>query len=90
MFVVLGASILSWAALYTALVGEMVPPEQAGTALGASGTISSVAPMALPPLFGLLLDRTDSYSLMWGVAAVMAFTSTITLVALARRASPGS
>ena len=84
--VLLGASILSWAALYTALVGEMVDPSQSGTALGASGTISSVAPMALPPLFGLLLDRTDSYTLMWGVAAAMAFISTMIMVVLARRA----
>ena len=83
--VLLGASTFSWAGLWTNLVGEMVSPEQSGTALGASGTVTSLVPLAFPPLFGLCVDWTDSYQLAWAIAAAIAFTSTAALVALAPR-----
>lgn len=83
--VLLGASTFSWAGLYTNLVGEMVSREKVGTALGASGTVTAVIATVIPPLFGLFVDWTDSYQLMWALAAATAFTSTAALVILVPR-----
>jgi ACS family hexuronate transporter-like MFS transporter len=82
IIVLLGASTLSWAGLYTNLVGEMVSPEKFGTALGTSGTVTTVIALIMPPTFGLFVDWTDFYQLAWGLVAAIAFIGTLALLVL--------
>ncbi|HSR22579.1 MAG TPA: MFS transporter [Candidatus Eisenbacteria bacterium] len=61
----LGLSCMGWNALYITLSAEVVPVEQAATAVGAGTTITFVGMFAVPPVFGLIADHTGSYALSW-------------------------
>ena len=69
-----GAVCMGFSGLYTVLMAELAGPALTGTALGLGGMIGLLGSFAVPPLFGLVVDRTSSYDTGWlmmvGVAAV--------------------
>ena len=77
--VFLGVTVLSWGGMFTVAVVEMVGSANAGVTLGAMQTLMRILGIPMPALFGLLVDRTDSYSVAWGVTAAMAFGVTLVL-----------
>ncbi|PZC49046.1 MAG: Sugar phosphate permease [Chloroflexi bacterium] len=80
----LGGTVLSWQGIYPALIMEVAGPDQSATMLGASNTFTRVFIIISPPLFGLVVDATDSYRLAWSIAAVIAAVTTLGLLALGR------
>lgn len=80
----LGATVISWHGVLTVFVGEVVGVRQSGTAIGAVNTVMRVAMMAVPPLFGLLVDMSGSYPVGWMVAATLAFAATAALILLGK------
>mgnify|MGYP001601254195 CR=1 FL=1 len=80
LVVVLGATVLSWPGLFAVLVGELAGTERAGVAMGAVNTVQRVSIIVMPPLFGLLVDITDSYALAWRTAAGVTLVATVALL----------
>jgi len=79
LVVVLGLT-MGWPGVFTTLAGELAGTAQIGTALGAVTTVMLVSVITIPPLFGLLVDVSGSYSLAWGAAAALALVSTVALM----------
>jgi len=79
----LGLSCMGWNALYITLTAEVVPVQQAATAVGAGTTITFVGMFAVPPVFGLIADHTGSYA--WSWTALACWAAAGTLIALAIR-----
>ncbi len=77
-----GASALAWAGLYDALIVELVGPGLTGTSIGFAGIVSRAAGV-VPPLFGLVVDKTGSYDIGWWMLAGFASLSAL-LIAFVR------
>jgi sugar phosphate permease len=80
----LGATVLSWQGIYPALIMEVAGPNEGATMLGASNTFTRFFIIISPPLFGLVVDATDSYKLAWSIAGVIAAVTTLGLLVLGR------
>lgn len=83
LVLVLGATAMSWHGVFHVVVGETAKEGQQGMALGAASTISRIGAVFGPPLFGLLVDTTGSYSVGWITVAGMALFSSLALVIFA-------
>ena len=77
--VVLGASMFSWQGVFTVLVGELAGHSQSGSIYGLVGTVVRLSQIAVPPLFGLLVDVSQSYALAWSLVAVMPLVANLVL-----------
>lgn len=62
---VFGFAVSGFNGIWMNLASELVPPEQAGISSGLSITIGSIGVMVAPPMFGLMVDITGSYSWGW-------------------------
>lgn len=75
----LGLSAMGWNALYITLSAELGPATRAASVVGLGTTLTFTGMFAVTPLFGLVADRTGSYTLSWiclaALAAVGVFTS---------------
>ena len=86
----LGVSCMGWNALYITLSAEVVPVQQAATAVGAGTTITFIGMFAVPPVFGLLADHTGSYALSWlALAGWAALGLLVSLTVRDRRTGAG-
>ena len=66
-----GVGTLGWVGLYLVVSAELGGREQAGLLTGvAMGVIFTGIPLGAP-LFGLILEGTDSYAAAWGVFAAL-------------------
>lgn len=75
---VAGAGAFGWVGLYFALVAEIGGARYAGLLTGVAVTFSWSGVLVGPPLFGLAVDATGSYTLPWLLLATLSV-----LVALA-------
>lgn len=82
--IILGATALSWHGVYTTLIVEIAGASRSGMAVGAVNTVMRIIAVIVPPIFGLLVDLSDSYQTAWGAAAALAFAATATLALLSR------
>ena len=71
MFAV-GITAFGLTGLYALLITELAGPGLTGMAFGFSMMIMQVGSFGIPPLFGLIVDRTDSYSMGWWMMAGVA------------------
>ena len=85
--IALGATAMGWISLFTVVVAEVAGAERSGTALGTVNTVLRIGMVSSPPLFGLLVDISGSYTVAWGGAAGVAFISTAMLPIFARKRS---
>lgn len=83
----LGLSCMGWNALYITLTAEVVPVQNAATAVGAGTTITFTGMFAVPPIFGLIADHSGSY--VWSWVALSGWALTGAVVALAIRDRSG-
>lgn len=81
-----GVCMVGYQGVYYTYVGELVRPELAGVAIGFSLSITAVAVLVGPPLFGWVVDRTGSYPLAW---ALLAGTLATGVLLLSRVDEPG-
>jgi MFS family permease len=77
--VVLGVAAFGWVGLYFALVAEIGGTRSAGLLTGLAVIFSWGGILVGPPLFGVLLDVTDSYRLAWLALAATALVVAATL-----------
>lgn len=65
----LGLTVMGWNGLYLARVSEVVATGMAGIAVGFSNTGAFLGTVIIPPIFGFILDYTDSYRVGWIILA---------------------
>ncbi|MFH1169847.1 MAG: MFS transporter [Chloroflexota bacterium] len=82
--VLIGVSTMASPGVLTTLLGEQADTGQVGTTIGVFGTVLHIFQMSLPPLFGYLVDVSDSYSLAWRVVSLVALACTMLLLAFGR------
>ncbi len=71
----MGVSVLGRHGVLITFVAELAGKELAGTAMGVSITITYIGIIVGPPVFGHIVDKTQSYVLAWlvfGCASVLA------------------
>ena len=78
---VLGFCAIGWNTVYVTVAAESVGPSNVGRATGAALFFSYAGALVVPPLLGVLVDGTDSWSVAWLVAAA---TAGVGLVAATR------
>lgn len=81
----LGLSCMGWNALYITLSAEVVPIQNAATAVGVGSTITFTGMFAVPPLFGLIADHTGSYAWSWVTLAGFVLVGALLGVAIRDR-----
>ncbi|MGE0820776.1 MAG: MFS transporter [Candidatus Binatia bacterium] len=71
--VVLGYAFntIGWHGSWIAMLAETAGPDKQGRTLGMAMTLMYPGIIALPPLFGLLVDYTHSWRLAWSAAAAI-------------------
>jgi MFS transporter, ACS family, hexuronate transporter len=80
---VAGAGAFGWVGLYFALVAEIGGPRYAGLLTGAATACSWSGTLIGPPLFGVVLEITGSYTLPWLILTVIVSVVVVTLPRLA-------
>jgi ACS family hexuronate transporter-like MFS transporter len=60
-----GISGIGWNAIFLTIVGEAVDGESIGLATGVSYFFGFLGSVVAPPLFGLMVDRTETYGCAW-------------------------
>jgi len=60
-----GATALGWQGLHFSLLTELSPPGWEGRVVGFGLVFTSIGIASAPPLFGLLVDLSNSYALGW-------------------------
>ena len=78
----LGLSCMGWNALYITLTAEVVPVQNAATAVGASTTVTFTGMLSVPPVFGLIADHTGSYAWSWLTLAAWAVVGLLVSLAI--------
>jgi nitrate/nitrite transporter NarK len=74
-----GVGAFGWVGLYFALVAEIGGARHAGLLTGLAVAFSWSGVLVGPPLFGLMVEATGSYTLPWLVLAVIAVAVAVTL-----------
>jgi ACS family hexuronate transporter-like MFS transporter len=67
-----GISGLGWNAVYLTIVGEAVNKESTGLATGICFVFGFLGSLTGPPIFGLLVDQTETYGHAWLFLALCA------------------
>jgi ACS family hexuronate transporter-like MFS transporter len=77
IFATFGFSALGWGGLNFLLVAEFTGSEYAGIAVGYTNMIGLLGNIFGPPIFGLIIDATGSYSWGWWFLTASALTSIV-------------
>jgi MFS transporter, ACS family, hexuronate transporter len=77
LFALFGFSALGWGGLNFVLVSEFAGRENAGLAVGYSNMIGLIGNIIGPPIFGLIIDATGSYSWGWWFLTTSALASVV-------------
>jgi MFS transporter, ACS family, hexuronate transporter len=81
--VFLGITVMGWFGIWLALVGELSRGKSTGLGLGLSLFFANLGLLFGPPLFGILADMTDSFTLAWlFLAFCMGFAGALMLAAM--------
>lgn len=83
--ILLGVSAFSWTGILGTLVIELAGQSSAATAVAWVHVLGGAGSLLGPPLFGLIVDQTGSYSLAWLFAAAVV---TLGLIATFRVREP--
>ena len=84
--ILIGISTISFHGVFTTLIGELADSGQVGTTVGLVSMVMRASMIVMPPLFGYVVDISDSYSLGWRLAAAVALFCTLALLAFGRDA----
>lgn len=77
---IFGLSAVGWNGLYHVAMAETAGPKYAATGVGLSMTMNQIGTFLGPPIFGLIVDSTGSYSVAWQVMAVLGAVGTLMAV----------
>ena len=72
IMVIFGFSAFGFTAVYITLLAELVGKEQAATAVGLGLSINGIGIIIGPPLFGFIVDATNTYTYSWSMIGLIA------------------
>ena len=75
---------LGWQGVYLVLLPELAGPRLAGTVIGYVAIIRRLGAFGILPLFGLVVDKTDSYDVGWWMMAGLASVGALLLLFVRR------
>lgn len=81
----IGGTAMGWTALTVTLLAELAGPRLTGTAIGLAATIIRLGPLAVTPLFGLIVDREGAYGLAWWLVVALSGVAAMLFALLAFR-----
>jgi MFS transporter, ACS family, hexuronate transporter len=85
-----GLCLVGYQGVSYALIGELAGRARTGIALGLMITINAAAATLGTPLFGLIVDRTQSYALAWQTLAAAVAAGCVGLVAFLKEPRGGA
>ena len=88
LVLIIGITIVGRTGLLVVLIAELAGPGLTGTAMGFASTIWIFGGIGFIPLFGFIVDQTDSYAMGWWMTAAMAGTGTLMMGFLRERERP--
>jgi sugar phosphate permease len=71
MVAVFGFAALGWNGIHITFLAEFAGKEQAATAVGLGLAFTSLGVLYGPPIFGYIVDLTQSYTMAWTIFAVI-------------------
>lgn len=80
-----GATGLGWNGVYGTLITDTVSRKYAATGIGLSMTLTDIATIIAPPIFGMVVDSTASYSIGWLTFSLFPIAGCFVAVALSRQ-----
>ena len=83
-----GLCLVGYQGVSYALIGELAGRARAGSALGLMITINAAAATLGTPLFGYIVDRSESYAIAWQVLAAAVAVGSMGLAALLKERRP--
>jgi nitrate/nitrite transporter NarK len=86
---IIGASAMSWPGIFTVYIAEIAGSERSGTAIGVTNAVVRIGIIIMPPVFGHLVDTTNSYYIGWLITSIIATVSTIIMLILAKEPNQG-
>ncbi len=75
-----GSVTVGWQGVFLVLLPELAGPRLAGTVVGYVAIIRRLGAFGVPPLFGLIVDRTGSYDMGWWMMAGLASVGVLLLL----------
>ncbi|MFC2002051.1 MFS transporter [Chloroflexota bacterium] len=78
--IAIGISTLAFHGVFITLIGEQAEPGQVGVTIGVASMVNHATQVVMPPLFGYLVDISNSYSLVWRLAAAVVLACTLALL----------
>ncbi|MFC1872759.1 MFS transporter [Chloroflexota bacterium] len=84
-----GLSLLAWPGMLMTVSSEMTDQNKVGATVGLMVTFYRLGVVIIPPIFGWLIDTSNSYQAGWQMAAGLALISTLILIIFGRQ-SPRS
>ena len=84
---VFGFSISGYNGVWMTIIVELVEKEKSGLATGVTITISSWGVLIVPPLFGFIVDHTDSYADGWLFIAILMVVVMVILKQISKKES---
>ncbi|WP_255437426.1 MFS transporter [Thalassobacillus sp. CUG 92003] len=81
LFFLFGFSVSGFNGIWMNLASELVPKEQAGLSSGFSITLGSAGVILLPPLFGTIIDQSNTYTFAWLMISII---MTVVMIIISR------
>ncbi|CAM5637169.1 MFS transporter [Streptomyces spiroverticillatus] len=75
VFVWLGFFGFGWYGPWVAYVTEAAPPGKTGFALGLAMSVNQIAIVSVPPVLGLLVDLSGSFTPAWALLSLLTFAA---------------
>jgi predicted MFS family arabinose efflux permease len=85
VFVWLGFFGFGWYGPWVAYVTEAAPPGKTGFALGLAMSVNQIAIITVPPVLGLLVDLTGSFTPAWALLALLSIIALAVTIQAERR-----
>jgi predicted MFS family arabinose efflux permease len=80
MVAIFGLSAFGWPSVFITSLAELGGKEQAAATVGLGVSISNLGILIGPPIFGLIVDVTQSYSYAWVVFAIFTAAGAVILL----------
>jgi ACS family hexuronate transporter-like MFS transporter len=84
----LGITVMGWQGIWLALVGELSRGKSTGSGLGLSLFFGNLGVLFGPPLFGILIDISGSFSVAWFTLAFCMGLSSLLMIVGAKISTP--
>jgi predicted MFS family arabinose efflux permease len=80
MIAIFGLSAFGWPSVFITFLAELGGEERAATAVGLGVSISNLGILIGPPIFGYIVDTTQSYSYAWSIFGFSTLAGAILLL----------